>query len=83
MGACEEMERIGLRFIGVVKTATRKFLQAYLSSLLELVQCGDRSGLIAKGPDGISKMLAFIWLDRNRRYFITNMSSLQEGVSYS
>jgi hypothetical protein len=40
VGACEEMHRIGLRFIGVVKTATRQFPLAYLSSL-ELVQRGD------------------------------------------
>jgi hypothetical protein len=64
VAACEEMKRSGLRFIGVVKTATQQFLQAYLLAL-ELVQCGDQSGLIAKGPDGVSKMLAFVWMDRN------------------
>jgi hypothetical protein len=82
VGACEEMERIGLWFIGVVKTATRKFPQSFLSAL-ELVNRGDRSGLVAYGPDGVPKMLAFVWMDRNRRYFITNTSSLQEGAPYS
>lgn len=82
VGACEEMARIGLRFIGVVKTATRRFPQTYLSAL-ELVERGDRCGLIAKDPDGIPKMLAFVWMDRNRRYFIANTSSLQEGAPYS
>jgi hypothetical protein len=82
VGACEEMERIGLRFIGVVKTATRRFPLAYLSAL-ELVQRGDRFGLTANGPDGSPSMLAFVWMDRNRRYFISNCSSLQEGAPYS
>jgi hypothetical protein len=82
VGACEEMKRIGLRFIGVVKTATRRYPLPYLSSL-ELVNRGDRVGLTAKGPDGEPSMLAFVWMDRNRRYFITNCSSLQEGAPYS
>jgi hypothetical protein len=82
VGACEEMQRIGLRFIGVVKTATRQFPMAYLSSL-ELVQRGDRHGLTTPGPDGTPKMLAFVWMDRNRRYFIANTSSLLEGAPYS
>jgi hypothetical protein len=82
VGACEEMQRIGLRFIGVVKTATRRFLLAYLSAL-ELVNRGDRFGLTSKGPDGEPAMLAFVWMDRNRRYFIANCSSLQEGAPYS
>jgi hypothetical protein len=82
VGACEEMARIGLRFMGVVKTATRRFPQAYLSAL-KLVERSDWSGLIAKDSDGTSKMLAFVWMDRNRCYFITNTSSLQEGSPYS
>jgi hypothetical protein len=33
VGTLMELKRIGLRFIGVVKTATRQFPQAYLSNL--------------------------------------------------
>jgi hypothetical protein len=44
---------------------------------------GAQSGLIAKGPDGASKMLEFVWMERNWHYFITHMLSLQEGAPCS
>jgi hypothetical protein len=40
VGACDEMERRGLWFIGVVKMATKKFPLAYLLAL-ELVEHGN------------------------------------------
>ena len=43
--AQEQLIRNGLRFIGVVKTATRRFPKAYLS-ILELTQRGDLNGLV-------------------------------------
>jgi Transposase IS4 len=45
--AALELKKIGLRFIGVVKTATRRFPMAYLQGL-ELQKQGDRKGLIMK-----------------------------------
>jgi hypothetical protein len=65
VGALQELKRIGLRFIGVVKTATRQFPQSYLSHL-ETTERGDRRGLIAKDEDGTPSMLAFCWMDRDR-----------------
>lgn len=82
VGAAEEMKRLGLRFIGVVKTATKRFPQAYLSGL-ELQQRGDRKALISKSADGVPNMTAFVWMDRERRYFIASASSIDEGVPYS
>jgi hypothetical protein len=81
VGAAETLKSLGLRFIGVVKTATRHFPLAYLSNL-ELENRGDRSGLIHYGPDGLPSLLSFVWMDRNRRYFIASGSSLQEGEDY-
>jgi hypothetical protein len=78
----KELKRINLRFIGVVKTATKHFPQAYLSNL-EMAEQGERSGLIAKDADGIPIMLAYVWMDRNRRYFICNVSSLEPGAEYT
>eukprot|EP00978_Attheya_sp_CCMP212_P007953 scaffold18506_cov37-Attheya_sp.AAC.1 len=72
---------MGIRFIGVVKTATRHFPLAYLSNL-ELENRGDRSGLIHYGPDGLPSLLSFVWMDRNRWYFIASGASLQEGEEY-
>jgi hypothetical protein len=78
----KELKRIGLRFIGVVKTATRQFPQAYLSNL-EMRERGERRGLIARDENGTPSMLAFCWMDRDRRYFISSASSLQPGRVYT
>jgi hypothetical protein len=78
--AALEMKRIGLRFIGVIKTATRRVPMAYLQGL-ELQQRGDCKGQIKRGGGGAGdpSLLAFVWMDQDKRYFITSGSSLQEG----
>ena len=73
---------MGLHFIGVVKTATKKFPMSYLSNL-EMVQCGDYKGLVARGTNGQPTMLSFVWMDRDCHYFITSASSLDSGIPYS
>ena len=82
VGALRELKRIGLRFIGVVKTATWHFSQSYLSHL-EMTEQGDRRGLIAKDENSTPSMLAFCWMDRDHRYCITSALSLQPGWAYS
>jgi hypothetical protein len=70
---------VGMRMIGVVKTATKQFPMAHLTNL-EMTQRGDRLGLVAY--DAITKlpnMLAFVWVDRERRYFIATTGSVGEG----
>ena len=59
VNAVTVMRMMGLRFIGVVKTATKKFPMSYLSNL-DLVQHGDYKGLVARGTDGQPTMLLFI-----------------------
>ena len=80
VNAVTVLRMMGLHFIGVVKTATKKFPMSYLSNL-ELVQRGDYKGLVARGTDGQPTMLSFVWMDRDRRYFITSASSLDSGYS--
>ena len=81
VGAAIELRNRQMKFIGVVKTATKRFPMAYLSSV-ELQDRGDRFGLISKDANGKPSMLAFVWMDRERRYFIATGSSLQEGTPY-
>ena len=81
VGAAEELKRIGLRFISVVKTATWRYPQNDLSSI-ELQQCGDFKGLTSSTNDGAT-LLAFVWMDRERRNFIATGSSLVNGTTYS
>ena len=68
-------------FVGVVKTATRRFPVAYLS-LLEIQDQVEHHGLVLRDVDGISTMVDFVWVDHNRRNFIATSSSLQEGLAY-
>jgi hypothetical protein len=77
VGAAKELYRNGLRFIGVVKTATKGFPKTYLTNV-ELHQRGDFLAL-ALDP----RMAAFVWMDRERRYFIATAGSLAEGTPYS
>ena len=73
-----EMCRLGLGFIGVVKSATKRFPMQYLSEL-EFTQRGQGKGVVMNGDDGQKSCYAFVWVDRDRRYFITNTLSLRPG----
>jgi hypothetical protein len=68
----------GLQFIGVVKTATKSYPMNYLSRV-PLTDRGKHHVVIHKADDGIVDMAAFVWVDRERRYFVSNTSSLQPG----
>jgi hypothetical protein len=69
---------MGLKFIGVVKTATRMYPMKHLSTR-ELSERGQRVSLVAKDFQGIVQMMAVMWLDRNRRFFIATASTTLEG----
>ena len=74
--------RIGIRFIGVVKTATKNFPMKYLSSIELAEGRGQRVGVVLK-TNGGPTIMAYVWMDRDRRYFISTASSLQDGKDYS
>ena len=63
--AAEKIYQEGLKFIGVVKTAHRKFKLKNLQSI-ELQKRGDRVGLVRrkKEGEGVCDILAFVWMDR-------------------
>ena len=82
INAVTVMRTMGLCFIGVVKMATKKFPMSYLSNL-ELVQCGDYKGLVARGTNGQPTMLSFVWMDWECCYFIASVSLLDSGIPYS
>ncbi len=79
--AVEELQRMRLKFIGVVKTSTRRYPMNYLSHL-HFHNRGDQHGVVAKDADGNPNMMAFVWVDRERRYFIASAGSLAEGEPY-
>ncbi len=82
VGTLKELKQIGLRFIGVVKTATQQFPQSYLANL-EMRVWGKRREVITRDENSAPLMLAFCWMDQDRRNFISSTLSLQPGRAYS
>lgn len=77
----EALLRMGLKFIGVVKTATRQYPMKYLSGL-QLSERGQHVTMVRRGLDGSPKMMALMWVDRARRYFISTTSGSMPGKPY-
>ena len=79
--AAQELYKIGLRFTGVVKTATRGFPYTHLTSL-QFGGKGEWKGLHPKGNGTMADLdlMAFAWVDRDRRYFISSHSNLREAA---
>ena len=73
----------GLKFVGVVKTATKKFPMKHLSSV-KLKERGDTYGMVRRKTANSDEcdLLAYVWMDRDRRYFIASGSSMAEGKPY-
>ena len=79
--AAEILKRIGVRSIGVVKTATKRYPMKHLSQI-ELENRGDRRGLIMYDNDSKPSLLVFCWMDHDRQYFISSDSSLSPDIPH-
>jgi hypothetical protein len=77
-----ELSKLGWKFIGVVKTATKLFPQAHLSAV-KLPTRGSCVGVTAsatlEGEGNKLDLLAFVFCDRNRQYFISSCSNISPG----
>ena len=80
VSAAIRLKEIGLRFIGVVKTATKEFPMQHLGSIPLPGGRGSRKGLLTTDEATGTQLLSFVWVDRDRRYFISTCSSLAEGT---
>lgn len=69
-----------LEFIGVAKTAIKNYLMQHLSSV-ELANRGDYLSMLRMNDVGRHEMTALVWMDRERRYFISTTSSCLPGNS--
>ena len=81
VSAAIRLKEIGLRFIGVVKTATKEYPMQYLGSIPLPGGRGSRMGLLTTDEATGTQLMSFVWVDRDRRYFISTCSSLEEGTS--
>ena len=77
--AALRLKAMGLRFIGTVKTATRGFPMHYLQRVLLPGGKGDHKALLHTDPESGNALLAYVWADRDRRYFISTCSSCTPG----
>ena len=68
--ACDDLKKLGLRFIGVVKTTTIGLYMAKFSEI-EISLRGLWKGYFALDNKNKLDKFAFVWFDRYRRYFIS------------
>jgi hypothetical protein len=78
--AALHLQARGVRFIGVVKTATSSYPMKLLQSKV-LPSRGDWKSYVHR-RDGKIAAMAVVWVDRERRYFISTASSVVEGAMY-
>ncbi len=73
----------GLRFAGVVKTATNKFSMNYLSTRELSQEGGSHFTTKIKSNEGETlKILALAWVNRNKRYFISTTGTINPDRSH-
>ena len=77
--AALRLKAMGLRFIGTVKTATTGFPMQYFQRVLLPGGKGDFKALLSTDEESGTTLLAYVWADRDRRYFIATCSSTSAG----
>jgi Transposase IS4 len=70
---------MGPRFIGVLKTATKGFPMHYLQRVKLPGGKGEHRALLSHDDASGCTLLGFVWVDRERRYFISTCSSTAPG----
>ena len=81
VGAAKELYHNGLQFIGVIKTARRGYLKTFLTSV-ELQNRGDFLGLRSNATERTPELGSMVWMDWERRYFISTAGSFEAGTPY-
>lgn len=74
------LHKMGLRFIGVVKTANRRFPMKYLGAL-EVHGRGKWKSMIHRSESDGCDLAAVLWVDRDRRYFIASAGCTLPGTT--
>jgi Transposase IS4 len=77
--SARELWKIKLRFIGVLKTATRQYPLHYLQRCILPAGKGDHRALRSTDPETGCQMLAIVWADRERRFFVSTCASSAPG----
>jgi len=80
--AAQQLLGMGLRFIWVVKRATRSLPMGSLSAI-PLEARGQHVSYTHSTADGLPDLMAVVRVDRERRYFIASTSSTLVGTPYN
>ena len=80
--ACDELKKRVLRFIGVMKTATRGLCRAKISEI-ELARRGVWKGYFPIDNNNKLDKFALVCVDRDWSYLVSNTSSLKPGMPYA
>ena len=76
-----ELLRRHTKYIGVVKQAHRQYPMAFLQQVV--LNRGLYKGLYTRAENSIAPtLMAFVWVDRERRYFISSCSNIAPGLPY-
>lgn len=78
----EALLKYGTRFIGVVKNATKGFPMEYLARQ-ELTSRGDHVSMQSRIESSDKDLAAVLWMDRERRYFISSCHTTNPGTPIS
>lgn len=78
VATAQALNRYNKRFIGVVENGTRQYPMKYLSNM-KLTTRGDLVSMVSKSDTDNSKLVALLWMDRERRYFISSCSVTSPG----
>jgi len=73
-----ELKICGVNFIGMVKTTTKQYPMIYLQNL-ELGGRGKYKVVASFNNHRLAELLAVLWVDRERRYFISNTEGVSSG----
>jgi len=77
--AALELRSMGLRFVGVVKNSTTQYPMPALSTL-EVPSRGSSASLYHRDADGQIDLMAAMWVNRDRRFFISTTSTCLDGA---
>jgi hypothetical protein len=81
----ERLKHLNMEHVGVVKTAVKQYPYSYLNNThkdrekrVELAR-GETHGVCSKDDEGNIDTIAFVWVDRERRYFIATTGGVTNG----
>lgn len=77
---CKGFARESLRFIGDVKTAMKRYMMTYLGSKT-MIGRGNWHRMVQKSSESGIEIGAVLWVDSERRYFVTKTGTTLPGHS--